>query len=277
MKCHNCGAEIVAGAASCQGCGTLIRVVCQYCQYPYAPGNRFCGNCGRSLTEEMAEANAPEAASAPLAPTETETVQEETVSPATVPCPRCLQPNEASSVYCLSCGTSLYGGAGEGWRRPQPAAFELGSPGGFWFRAVAYIVDSLAVVFPLVMLWILTGQPVPESFDEILNPPPGYERLQLLVMFTTLVYDTALITFFATTVGKRALGMYVLRSDGSRVGPGRALARHLLTAVSMNLTLGFIFLVVAFRQDRRGLHDLICDTVVIRRRRQPQGPYSDAR
>ena len=227
----------------------------------------------------MAEAVVSEAATPPLATTEAETapVQEEAVSSPTVPCPRCLQPNEANTVYCLTCGASLYGGASAGSRRPQPAAFEMGSPGGFWFRSAAYIVDSLVVVFPLVLLWILTGQPVPESFDEILDQPPGYERLQLLVMVTTLVYDTALITFFATTVGKRAFGMYVVRSDGSRVGPGRALARHLLTALSINLTLGFIFLVVAFRQDRRGLHDLICDTVVIRRRRQSQGPYPDVR
>ena len=252
---------------------------CPQCGYSYAPGNRFCGNCGRSLTEEMAEAVVSEAATPPLAPTEAETapVQEEAVSSPTIPCPRCLQPNEANTVYCLTCGASLYGGASAGSRRPQPAALEMGSPGGFWFRSAAYIVDSLVVVFPLVLLWILTGQPVPESFDEILDQPPGYERLQLLVMVTTLVYDTALITFFATTVGKRAFGMYVVRSDGSRVGPGRALARHLLTALSINLTLGFIFLVVAFRQDRRGLHDLICDTVVIRRRRQSQGPYPDVR
>ena len=258
---------------------------CPQCGYSYAPGNRFCGNCGRSLTEEIAEEFAEPAAPEAVSPTvpppenppETEPVQEEAVSSPTVPCPRCLQPNEAGAVYCRTCGASLYGGASAGLRRPQPAAFELGSPGGFWFRAVAYVVDYLVVVFPLVLLWVLTGQPVPESFDEILDQPPGYERLQLLVIITTLVYDTALITFFATTVGKRAFGIYVVRSDGSRVGPGRALARHLLTALSMNLTLGFIFLVVAFRQDRRGLHDLICDTVVIRRRRQPQGPYSDAR
>ena len=159
------------------------------------------------------------------------------------------------------------------------AAFELGSPGGFWFRVAAYLIDTLVIVMPLVFLWILLGQPAPESFDQILEPPSGYERLQIVLIVVTLIYDTALITLWATTVGKRAFGMYVVRSNGSRIGLGRALARHLLTALSANLTLGFIFLVVVFRADRRGLHDLICDTVVIRRYRQrpPEHPYSDSR
>ena len=144
-------------------------------------------------------------------------------------------------------------------------------------RAVAYIIDTLAVVMPLVFLWLVLGQPVPENFDQILEPPQGYERLQLLVLFLTMAYDTALITYWATTVGKRAFGMYVVRTDGSRVGFVRALSRHVLTALSANLTLGFVFLIVAFRRDRRGLHDLICDTVVIRRFRQREDPHSDVR
>jgi len=123
-------------------------------------------------------------------------------------------------------------------------------------------------------LWIILGQPVPESFDQIIDPPEGYDRLQVLVLFLTMAYDTALITYFATTVGKRAFGLYVVRTDGPRVGFVRALARHILSALSAHLTLGFIFLVVLFREDRRGVHDLLCDTVVIRRYRQPQSTYS---
>ena len=156
-------------------------------------------------------------------------------------------------------------------------AFELGTPGSFWLRLVAYIIDMLVVVMPLVFLWLILGQPVPENFDQIMKPPEGYERLQLLVLFLTMAYDTALITYWATTVGKRALGLYVVRTDGSRVGFVRALSRHVLTALSINLTLGFVFLIVAFRKDRRGLHDIICDTVVIKRVRNREDPYSAAR
>jgi uncharacterized RDD family membrane protein YckC len=58
--------------------------------------------------------------------------------------------------------------------------------------------------------------------------------------------------------------LYVVRTDGSRVGIGRALARY-LAYVPSAIILGGGFLMIAWRQDKRGLHDLICDTVVIRR------------
>ena len=192
-------------------------------------------------------------------------------------CPRCHRSNDADSAFCFTCGAPLHFSAAERNETSQLRAFEYGTPGSFLLRAVAYIIDMLVVVMPLVFLWLILGQPVPENFDQILEPPQGYERLQLLVLFLTMAYDTALITYWATTVGKRAFGLYVVRTDGSRVGFVRALSRHVLTALSANLTLGFIFLVVAFRKDRRGIHDLICDTVVIKRFRQREDPHSDVR
>ena len=250
---------------------------CPQCGNPYAPGNRFCGNCGLNLADAAsatAPPSTPPVTEEPVAPQEPGPAAAPdsgaTPEPAFAPqprdlaCPRCHRPNDADSAYCFACGFPLLATGRRQSEQTQLAAFEMGSPGGFWLRAAAYIIDTLVIVFPLVFLWIIFGQPVPENFDQLLDPPSGYDRLQVLVLFLTLAYDTALITYFATTVGKRAFGLYVVRSDGSRVGLVRALARHLLTAVSANLTLGFIFLVVLFREDRRGLHDLICDTVVIR-------------
>ena len=262
-------------------CGARLQLQCPVCQYPSAAGNRFCGNCGHNLAESMAAPVEPPPSATPppapeAAPTEPSREQfEPAATPFTGPvtCSRCFQVNEQDSVYCFSCGAALAETAHRRDTGRRLPAFEMGSPGGFGFRAVAYIIDTLVVVLPLVFLWIMLGQPVPEDFNQILEPPEGYDRLQVAVLFLTMAYDTALITYFATTIGKRAFGLYVVRSDGSRVGFIRALARHVLTALSANLTLGFIFLVVMFREDRRGLHDIICDTVVIRRYRQPQRDY----
>lgn len=261
---------------------------CPVCQYPSTAGNRFCGNCGHNLAESMATPVEPsQSATPPPPPPEvapSERPREESGSAATpfpgpVTCSRCLQVNDQDSVYCFSCGAALQESAYRRDTGTRLPAFELGRPGGFGFRAVAYIIDTLVIVMPLVFLWIILGQPVPENFDQIWDPPAGYDRLQVAVLFLTMAYDTALITYFATTIGKRAFGLYVVRTDGSRVGFIRALCRHVLTALSANLTLGFIFLVVMFREDRRGLHDIICDTVVIRRFRQqqPEHPYPDNR
>ncbi|MDA1347455.1 MAG: RDD family protein [Chloroflexi bacterium] len=48
------------------------------------------------------------------------------------------------------------------------------------------------------------------------------------------------------------------------MGFGRAVARYFASLLSAALLLiGFIM--IGLRRDKRGLHDLICDTVVLRR------------
>ena len=86
----------------------------------------------------------------------------------------------------------------------------------------------------------------------------------------SLVYFTPLIALRATTIGKSFLGVYVVRTDGSRVGLGRAFFRTLATFLS-GIILGLGFLQAAFREDKRALHDLICDTKVIKSDRRPFG------
>ena len=279
MNCHNCGAEVTEGAVSCKSCGARLQLQCPACHHPYPSGNRFCGNCGQSLAGSGTEPVAAQAESAPEPTLEPARVPEPPIAPQPrdIVCPRCHRSNDADSAFCFTCGAPLHFAGEERVESAQLPAFELGTPGSFWLRLVAYIIDMLVVVMPLVFLWLILGQPVPENFDQIMKPPEGYERLQLLVLFLTMAYDTALITYWATTVGKRVFGLYVVRTDGSRVGFVRALSRHVLTALSANLTLGFVFLIVAFRRDRRGLHDLICDTVVIKRFRQREDPYSATR
>ncbi len=288
MQCQRCSAELTPGAEVCRVCGAGVRLRCPACQNIYSPGNRFCGNCGQNLAAGAAASGAaddlpsPDRSSlqSPAAPSrepsaapagENDPAQAERASAPPRVCPHCHQVNEAEAAYCEMCGRSFIAGQGGPATTSSPrtslAAFALGAPGGFGLRFLAYLIDSLVVAVPLVLGWVALGQPVPSEFAQILNPPPGYERLQFLVMIAALLYDTLLIGYLATTAGKRAFGLYVVRSDGSRVGFGRALARHLLTAISANFTFGFIFLVVAIRQDRRGLHDLLCDTVVIRRQR----------
>jgi len=56
----------------------------------------------------------------------------------------------------------------------------------------------------------------------------------------------------------------IVNLDGSRIGFGRALLRW-LGSVLNGMTLGLGFLVVAFRADKRGLHDLIAGTKVVYR------------
>ena len=76
----------------------------------------------------------------------------------------------------------------------------------------------------------------------------------------TIVFLTASVRILVTSPGKCALGLHVLRPDGSRVGPRRKFCRWVLSELVFHIGC----LMIAFRKDERGLHDLICDTVVVR-------------
>ena len=73
------------------------------------------------------------------------------------------------------------------------------------------------------------------------------------------LYFSILVAAWSTTVGKLIFGLRVVRNDGSKIGVGRASARALCYLLSF-IVLYIGFLMIAFREDRRGLHDLICDT-----------------
>ena len=130
------------------------------------------------------------------------------------------------------------------------------TPGGFLRRVAASLLD-LVLVLGLAQL-----------AGNYLGPVLGFDPEQGLVISLVHVvgwlgYNVLLSVLFATTVGKRALGLCVVRSDGRRLGFGRGLCRHLCWVLS-SLLLGAGFLLFLFRGDRRALHDLLCDTVVVR-------------
>ncbi|MDA0799477.1 MAG: RDD family protein, partial [Chloroflexi bacterium] len=85
-----------------------------------------------------------------------------------------------------------------------------------------------------------------------------------LIYWASLLYAPVLLGIWSTTVGKRALNMYVLKLDGSPVGFWRALGREVAKGL-MAIPFGLTFWFVAFREDKRGLHDLIAGTVVVQR------------
>ena len=227
MNCHHCGQESEPGNNFCPGCGVRLQLSCPSCQTSYAPGSQFCSRCGRNLA--WAGSPPPGTISAG--------------SPPVFLCPRCHQGNTPGADYCFACGMPFDDVRPNA--RPLPARdeFSLSRPVESWPRLLAAFIDGLVVA----LMWI----PLPDS--------------QSILLLLWAIYNTAFIAIWATSPGKRAFGLYVARSDGSKVGVGRALARSLAAVVSAFTVIGFLMIV--FRQDKRGLHDLICDTVVVRRRR----------
>jgi uncharacterized RDD family membrane protein YckC len=82
------------------------------------------------------------------------------------------------------------------------------------------------------------------------------------VIVLTLLYNTLMNGSFGATLGKMAVGAKVLEADGTRLGYSRALLRALAGWLTEFL-LYWGYLWVAFRADKRGMHDFIAGTKVV--------------
>ena len=236
MACPNCGASIPDAGSFCVECGRRLRDLCPHCGAEYAPGHRYCRSCGAYLLEQP---------QGPVSPPPSRDIT----------CPRCHSVNAPNAAYCYSCGLPF----DEQRRIYDAELFPAGRPAGFWIRVLAAVIDTAFLVLAnLLLVAIWPGEvPAQDSPFEIIWT--WQDSVSLVI---GAAYHTLALSMFSTTIGKRVVGIYVLRPDGSKVGVGRAFARYLATWLS-----GFLlfagYLMVAFRQDKRGLHDLICDTVVV--------------
>ena len=178
------------------------------------------------------------------------------VAVATVTCPRCHRTVEPGSLFCFSCGLPLDDVQSDLVSRTPDST---GRRAGFWVRLGAWAIDIIilfAVQMIMVAIW--------PGFSEYFDSNTDLHWVDLLAFVLTVLYYTVGVSVWATTVGKRLVGMYVLRPDGAKVGFGRALARYFASILS-GLIFGIGYLMIGLRSDKRGLHDLICDTVVVRR------------
>lgn len=140
---------------------------------------------------------------------------------------------------------------------------------GFWARLGAYLIDIMVVQGIFIAIWgappstpvTPSGFPDFEAMARDLAPRITYEMLIIIG------YNVLLNGQFGATLGKFAVGARIVNTDGSPIGFGKALLRWLAMIVT-NITLGIGFLIVAFRRDKRALHDLIAGTKVVSRHSQ---------
>jgi uncharacterized RDD family membrane protein YckC len=143
--------------------------------------------------------------------------------------------------------------------------------GGFWLRFVALIVDSvvLSMVSGIVSLLVLFLYPVDfaaitRSRPDILQMLALEGRLVLVNLVLAGAYDIWMVGRFGATLGKLALQLRIVRGDGGKVSYGRALGRHCAKYLS-SFTLCIGYIMAGIDEEKRSLHDRICDTRVIKK------------
>ncbi|MDT8858605.1 RDD family protein [Alkalihalobacillus sp. MEB130] len=140
-------------------------------------------------------------------------------------------------------------------------------PAGFWVRVGASILDVIVVSGTIFILAALFGI--------------GGDTREILDAVGNLVYTLLLpVLWFGYTVGKRLLGIRIVKMDGSDVGFGTMLLRVVVAGFVYAITLMIAYIVsvfmVAFRKDKRSIHDMIAKTYVTYNKPDEVNPYQES-
>ncbi len=168
----------------------------------------------------------------------------------------------AGTHVCATCKPLLFQRIKEGVPLPSQLSY-----GGFWIRFGAKFVDGLilgaAALVVSVPTMMLTFAALEGDVDPVLaNVLQWIANIVNTVIGTT--YTTYFVGRFGATPGKMACGLRVIRPDGAKVTYLRAFARHFAEMLSAwTLLIGYIM--AAFDDEKRALHDRICDTRVVRK------------
>jgi len=139
---------------------------------------------------------------------------------------------------------------------------------GFWIRVGARLVDMIILLtVQAFTALIFFGTFGAEFSPRLMLTKPIALRLgfQFLSYAIGIVYETAFLHYRGATPGKMALGLQVVRSDGRSLGWGVSVGRYFMNIVSgIILCIGYIM--AGFDNEKRALHDRVCDTRVIYKR-----------
>ena len=134
---------------------------------------------------------------------------------------------------------------------------------GFWIRTAAFAIDALIMGIIHFVIFIPLGFLMPTSPD---NPFVVISFMPVLILVQYAIpaaYDTWFVGKYGATPGKMACKLKIVVEDGNRMSYLRALGRHFAKYLSMMiLCIGYIM--AAFDDQRRTLHDRICETRVVR-------------
>ncbi len=140
--------------------------------------------------------------------------------------------------------------------------------GGFWKRALAISIDMMVLYFLsmilasicTVILSIATNTILAEGISETANSLMVAAYAMYIVL--NLFYFTYFPAVSGQTLGKKILGLKIVKVSGEPIGAGAAFLRWVGYLVSaLFFWLGFIW--VIFDRKKQGWHDKIAETVVL--------------
>jgi uncharacterized RDD family membrane protein YckC len=189
-------------------------------------------------------------------------------APPAIRCSQCQREFRADDLIryqnfliCSDCKPLFFQRLREGL--PAPGAMNFA---GFWIRAGAKMVD-LVIFFVVEMALIFMFMPF-SGFSYWATrghaPNLSFFLIYPILMAFHFSYSTFFVGKYGATPGKMALGLKIVTSQGQPLTYGKAFARVLAEMLSGIICyIGYIM--VALNDEKKSLHDQICDTRVIRK------------
>lgn len=136
---------------------------------------------------------------------------------------------------------------------------------GFWVRLAAYCIDIVIVWIGLLFVNLMLG------IVSIVGS--GVLRAEVLFQYTVkdiILYILQALYFIllthgtGTTPGKRLLNLRVVNADGSReLNLLDVVYRETIGRFLCGLSIGIGYIMAGVDREKRGLHDMLCDTRVV--------------
>lgn len=140
--------------------------------------------------------------------------------------------------------------------------------GGFWIRYAARMIDTIVLLSAQASIaFVFFGTFAAEFMPTVMRSRPAGLRAsyQLLSYAIAFLYEVVFLRYRGATLGKMALGLKVIRSEGESLGWGVSIGRYFMYIVSA-LTLAIGYIMAGFDGQKRALHDRVCDTRVVYKR-----------
>lgn len=130
---------------------------------------------------------------------------------------------------------------------------------GFWARFAAYLIDMIVIYAISSLLNTFSFGLLNKQLD---FPILGEESLSyVIVMFT---YFIAMTYFFSQTLGKMIMKIKVETNKGEKLSFADVVYRELVGRLLTIFLVYLPYLAVSFTNKKKGLHDFIADTVVVK-------------
>jgi uncharacterized RDD family membrane protein YckC len=223
-----------------------FQIICDGCRSPVAADAEVCPSCGTVLIETPTQRRKPTPAPvpthsvAPLHTTARTRVAPQSGHPLSDEPPAPVKPMTAEAIVAAATAAEkprYVPGAGE---------YPKSSYGGFWIRAVAFLIDNALLFALLVVLHRAVGEPAAAIVVAVV----GFFYFPLMEGSKS-----------QGTLGKGMCALAVTDTSGRRISYTRAFGRYFARI----LDFGVGYLLAGVTPRKRALHDYIAGTLVLRR------------